>query len=233
LYEELVRRLATGIPGESDADRYRRQIISRHLMLFSGDPDGAVATIDGMTPDQQEFVRHHLLGMWSMIDTSGHPVAVRRWSAALPELRLATQRLSAVAESLEVKSLAFCKEIQSFGQVTKFETNRFEPGQKVILYCEIDNFVAKSTPDGYETALQGSYEVFDSKGQKVAGQVLPADKQVCANYLRDYFIAYQMGLPTGLEPGDYRLELTMECLNGQKYGQSSIPVTITAAAASR
>jgi hypothetical protein len=144
----------------------------------------------------------------------------------LPELRLATQHLSLIAESLEVRSLAFCREIQSYGQTTPFESSRFEPGQKVILYCEIDNFTALKTQDGYETHLQGSYEVFDSKGQKVAGQVLPADKQLCANHLRDYFIAYQMGLPTGLEPGSYRLELTMECLQGQKYGQASIPFEI-------
>lgn len=226
LYAELAKRLKEPTAGESDADRYRRQIIGRNLMLFSGDPDAAVVAFDGMTETEQEFLRHYLLGVWSMVDTSGHPVAARRWSAALPEMRMATQKLSGASETLEIKSLAFCSEIQSFGQVTKFDTNRFDAGQKVILYCEIDNFLAQSTPEGFETHLQGSYEVFDAKGQKVAGQVLPADKQVCDNYLRDYFIAYQMNLPSGLEPGEYRLELTMECLKGQKYGQSSLTLQI-------
>ena len=231
LYAELSRRLATGVAGESDADRYRRQIISRHLMLFSGNPDGAVAAIDGMTASEQEFLRHYLLGVWAMVDESGHPVAARRWTAAVPEMRMATQQLAASAELLDVRSLAFCKEIQSFGQITKFDSSRFEAGQKVILYCEVDNFVAKSTAEGFETHLQGSYEVFDSNDRKVAGQVLPADKQMCANYLRDYFIAYQMSLPSGLEPGEYRLELSMECLKGQKYGQASIPLQIVKSAA--
>jgi len=226
LYAELAKRLKEPTAGESDADRYRRQIIGRNLMLFSGDPDAAVAAFDGMTETEQEFLRHYLLGVWSMVDTSGHPVAARRWSAALPEMRMATQKLSGASETLDIKSLAFCSEIQSFGQVTKFDTNRFNVGQKVILYCEIDNFLAQSTPEGFETHLRGSYEVFDSKGQKVAGQVLPADKQVCDNYLRDYFIAYQMNLPSGLEPGEYRLELTIECLQGQKYGQSSLALQI-------
>jgi len=228
LYNELLRRLKSTPPGGSDADQYRAQIIARHLMLFSGNPDGAVESLEGMSLTEQEFLRHHLLGVWSMVDSSGHPVASRRWSSALPEFRLATQKLSAATESLQVGSLALCREIQSFGQVTKFDSDRFTPGQKVILYCEIDNFVAKSTPAGFETNLQGSYEVFNAKNQKVAGQVLPADKQVCANYLRDYFIAYQMNLPSGLEPGDYRLELTMECITGEKYGQASLPLRITA-----
>lgn len=226
LYNELVRRLERAVPGESEADRYRRQIISRHLMLFAGNPDSAVTAFDGMKQTEQDFLRHYLLGVWSMIDSHGHPVAARRWSAAIPEMRQATQQLSAASESLDVRSLAFCKEIQSFGQVTAFESKRFEAGQKVILYCEIDNFLAQSTADGFETHLQGSYEFFDSQGRKVAGQVLPADKQLCANHLRDYFIAYQMNLPTNLDAGDYRLELTMECLKGQKYGQASIPLAI-------
>jgi hypothetical protein len=226
LYQELVKRMEQASPGESDADRYRRNIIARHLMMFSGNPDAAVAPIDGMSEKEQEFLRHYLLGMWSMVDTAGHPVAARRWSAALPEIRQATQQLASAAEALDIRSLAFCREIQSYGQTTKFDSNRFEPGQKVILYCEIDNFVAEKTQAGFETHLQGSYEVFDSKGTKVAGQVLPADQQVCANYLRDYFIAYQMSLPIGLEPGTYRMQLTMECMKGQKYGQASIPLEI-------
>jgi hypothetical protein len=44
--------------------------------------------------------------------------------------------------------------------------------------------------------------------------------------LRDYFIAYQMHLPAQLTPGKYRLELTMECAKGKKYGQGSLPLEI-------
>ncbi len=96
----------------------------------------------------------------------------------------------------------------------------------MILYCEVDNFVSESTTEGFETQLQGSYEVFDSKGQKVAGQVLPADTQTSATALRDYFIAYQMGLPAGLAAGKYQLTLTMECQKGKKYGRATIPFEI-------
>ncbi len=226
LYAELIRRQQAMVAGESDADRYRRELIARHLTLFSGDPDAAVEPIDEMGDREQEFLRHQLLGLWTMIDQSGHPVATRRWSAAVPEFREAMRNLASAAESLEVNSLAFCSEIQSFGQVTKFPTSRFSPGQKVILYCEVDNFVSESNAAGYETQLQGSYEVFDSKGQKVAGQVLPADTQTSATALRDYFIAYQMGLPSGLPAGSYQLTLTMECQKGKKYGRATIPFEI-------
>lgn len=226
LFAELLETLQTPLPGESDGDRFRRDVIRRHLLVLSGDPDTAVDAMKGLTRPEQEFLRHHLLAVWQMTNPEGHPVASRRLSSALPKIQTANQHLRQASEQLDLRSLAFCTEIVSFGQVKRFQTSRFDGGQKVILYCEVDNFVAEKNSDGYETELQGSYEVFDESGNKVAGLVLPADRQICDHYLRDYFIAYQMNLPTELQPGNYRLELTMECVKGKKFGQASIPLTI-------
>jgi hypothetical protein len=226
LFAELLETLQTPLPGESDGDRFRRDVIRRHLLVLSGDPDTAVDAMKGLTRPEQEFLRHHLLAVWQMTNPEGHPVASRRLSSALPKIQTANQHLREATEQLEVRSLAFCTEIVSFGQVKRFQTSRFDSGQKVILYCEVDNFVAEKTSDGYETELQGSYEVLDDSGNKVAGLVLPADRQTCDHYLRDYFIAYQMNLPAELQPGNYRLELTMECVKGKKFGQANIPLTI-------
>ena len=133
---------------------------------------------------------------------------------------------AAATDSLEIRSLAFCTEIESYGQIKPFKNNRFEAGQQVILYCEIENFTASDTEEGFETHLQGSYDLFNENDEKVVSQLLPADQQVSANYLRDYFIAYQMHLPEQLRKGKYRLQLTMEDVNGKKYGQSSIQLEI-------
>lgn len=226
LFEKLVQKLATAPSGESDADRASRMIKLRHLMVLSGDPDGAVEQVDGMTEAEQEYLRHQLLGLWTMIDPQGHPVASRRFSTAISQIREAAKFAAAATDSLEVRSLAFCTEIESYGQIKPFKNNRFEPGQQVILYCEIENFTANETEEGFETHLQGSYDLFNENDEKVVSQLLPEDQQVSANYLRDYFIAYQMHLPEQLRKGKYRLQLTMEDVNGKKYGQSSIPVEI-------
>ena len=226
LIAELVQRLSTAVPDESEAERSSRLIKLRHLMVLAGDPDSAVAQIEGMAEAEQEYLRHHLLGLWTMIDPQGHPIPSRRFTTAIPQIREAAKFAAAATDSLEVRSLAFCTEIESYGQITPFSGNRFNPGQQVILYCEIENFTVKKVDAGYETHLQGSYDVYDGKNEKVFSQVLPADQQVSANYLRDYFIAYQMYLPSELSPGTYRLQLTMEDANGKKYGQSSIPFEI-------
>ena len=226
LYNALVKQLSTAPQGESESQRSSRLIKLRHLMVLSGDVDSAVKKIEGMSESEQEFLRHQLLGLWTMVDPSGHPVASRRITTALPQLRQATQFAAAATDSLEVRSVSFCSEIESYGQIKPFKSNRFDAGQQVILYCEIENFSAKKSDEGYVTEMQGSYDIFDENNQKVVSQLLPADRQASSNYLRDYYIAYQMHLPKQLPAGKYRLQLTMEDVGGKKYGQSSIDLEI-------
>ncbi|WP_372720284.1 hypothetical protein [Novipirellula sp.] len=227
LYETLLKRVASATPGESEAEKARRVITARHLMVLAGNPDRAVEKIEGMTDKEQEYLRHQLLGLWTMVDPDGHPVQSRRFSSALPQLREATKYLAAATDSLEVRSLAFCTEILAYGQIKPFTSNRFQSGQQVILYCEVENFIARKIDNGFQTHLQGSYDILDANNQKVASQLLPADQQTSSNYLRDYFIAYQMHLPKQLPAGNYRLQLTMEDVEGKKYGQASIPFEIS------
>ncbi len=226
LYAELLQRLSKAQPGESEAQRAGRLIKQRHLMVLAGDPDAAVQKIEEMSEQEQEYLRHQLLGLWTMVDPDGHPVPSRRFTTALPQLREATKFAAAATDSLDVRSLAFCTAIESYGQIKTFPGNRFDAGQRVILYCEVENFTVGKTSEGFETHLQGSYDIYNDKNEKVVSQLLPADKQVSANYLRDYFIAYQMHLPQQLTPGTYRLQLTMEDVTGKKYGQASIPLEI-------
>ncbi|MGI9471355.1 MAG: hypothetical protein ACR2NZ_07490 [Rubripirellula sp.] len=226
LFAKLLTELATAPQGESEAEKNGRLIRLRHLMVLSGDPDAAVEKIEGMSDAEQEFLRHQLLGLWTMIDPQGHPVPSRRFTTAIPQIREAAKFAAAATDSLEVRSLAFCTEIESYGQIKSFPGNRFDSGQQVILYCEIENFSVQKVERGFETHLQGSYDIYNSDNEKVVSQLLPADQQVSSNYLRDYFIAYQMHLPQQLSAGTYRMQLTMEDVNGKKYGQASIPFEI-------
>jgi hypothetical protein len=226
LYGELLARLSREPVGESEAARNSRVIKQRHLMVLAGNPDAAVEKFDAMSAAEQEYLRHQLLGLWTMVDPQGHPVPSRRFTTALPQMREATKFAAAATDSLDVRSLAFCTAIESYGQIKTFPGNHFDAGQQVILYCEIENFTVENTAEGFQTHLQGSYDIFNADNEKVVSQLLPADKQVSANYLRDYFIAYQMHLPQQLSAGTYRLQLTMEDVSGKKYGQANIPLEI-------
>lgn len=226
LFAQLVELLGKPVEGESTGDRVRRELVRTHLQVLAGDAEWTLDRLEGMGQREEDFLRNHLVAVGKLVDPEAHPVPARRFASALPEYRAAVMNLGTSAEHLEIRSAAFCKEIISFGQVKRFGDEPFEAGQKVIVYCEIDNFVAEKTAVGYETEVQGSYELFDAAGVKVGGQVLPKDLQQCDHPLRDYFIAYQMHLPARLDAGQYRLELTMECLRGKKYGQVSLPLVI-------
>jgi hypothetical protein len=134
--------------------------------------------------------------------------------------------MAAATDSLELRSLEFCTEIESYGQIKPFPGNRFSAGQQVILYCEVENFAAADRDGHFQTQLQGNYDIYDASGRKVISQLLPVDQQRSRNRLRDYFVAYQMNLPKALPTGTYRLQLTIEDVVGKKYGQQDIPFEI-------
>ena len=226
LFDALLGRLQTAPENETEADRHRRMIMARHLMVLAGEPDRAVDDLAGLTAEEQDYLRHQLTGLWNIVDPKGHPVVSRRMTKALPSIRQAAQHLAEAADSLDVRSLEFCTEIEAYGQIKPFPNREFQPGQQVILYCEIENFRAETVDGRYQTALQGSYDIIDASGSRIASQTLPEDRQTANHYLRDYFIAYQMFLPDDIAAGRYRLRLTMEDLNGKKYGQSEIPFEI-------
>ena len=115
----------------------------------------------------------------------------------------------------------------------EFPRKEFQPKQQVILYAEVENFAAESKGvAGFETELQGSYEILDSSGQIIASRQLQLDKEICRNYRRDYFLAYRIYMPDNISPGRYRLELTVEDLKakgkyqGRKLGDGVIEFTI-------
>ena len=134
--------------------------------------------------------------------------------------REATAHLAAVS-NLEVRSVAFCTQVDGYGIYQKFAKNHFVPDQDVLLYCEIDNVAAEKVKSGYETQLQGSYEIRDAQGRLVADQELPMEPEVCMNHRRDYFMVYRIYVPTQIPAGNYELRLTIQDKKGGKYGHSS------------
>jgi hypothetical protein len=122
-----------------------------------------------------------------------------------------------------VRNLAFCTEVSSYGVFKRFEREELRPGEKVVLYAEVENYLSQATPRGYHTALGGSYQIFDSRGQKIDEHELPLMEEHCQNPRRDYFLAYDsLRLPRELLDGKYSLKLSIEDTLGKKIGQSSI-----------
>ncbi len=226
LGNELIERLeeaeATAVDPDSKVDISRKQ---RFLHLALGDLESAQKPIEGLDSGAQEYVSQTLQGLHDATDPKGHPSVRRKLSKALKSHRGATQKLASVA-SLELMNLAFCKEIDGFGEIKKFRSSRFRGDQQVLLYCELENFVSTKVAAGFQTRLQGTYEILDEDGKRVMEQLLPEDTDTCANQRRDFYIAYRFHLPKRIAPGIYSLRLVIEDMQGHKFGKSEIDFEI-------
>jgi hypothetical protein len=229
LEEEVQLRRISATPNNELA-RLEQQL--RLLYAAAERVDDAVRGIDALPISEREAFKHAMFGVSTWLSEAEPRKSPLRNARALRSFRDATTHLSAVSK-LDLKNLALCERVESFGWFTEFPRYEFQPKQQVILYVEVDNFVAiEKSPNSYETELQGHYQIFDARGNIVAERKLPLDRELCRNYRRDYFLAYPIYMPDQIESGKYRLELTIEDLKaegeyqGRKFGEGMIEFTI-------
>lgn len=226
LAEQLIESLEAEEIDPTAPVGYQKLVMLRTLYALTERVDEAAEPIAGLEIAEQQFLQNQMLALAAVATPGNSPVRSRRYVQSLPHLRQAVSHLAAATGSLELTSLQFCTDVQDFGIVEPFELNRFKPGQEVLLYCEIENFGAEQNDKGFETHFEGLYELFNSQGERVLRQELPADQQTCNRLRRDYFIAYHMYLPQRLAAGDYRLRLTIEDIKSKKYGQADVEFEI-------
>jgi len=204
----------------------------RLAYLTAGRLDDAVSAVESLDGPQRGGFKHVMFGLGVWLSPDEARRAPLRTAKVLESFREATKELAATSK-LTIPKLCFCERVDCFGSYSEFPRNEFQPKQQVILYTEIENFTAEhKLPAGYETELQGSYQIFDASGQIVAERELPLDKEVCRNLRHDYFLAYRIYLPDSISPGNYRLELTIEDLKargkylGRKLGEGMIEFAV-------
>ena len=227
--EAEIRNRRSQNTSDEELPRLEQQL---RLMYLAADRiDDAVASVESLDEPQREAFKHLMFGLGVWLSPDEARRGPLRSAKVLRSLRDSTLELAA-ASKLELSSPIFCERVEQFGWYSEFPRNEFRPKQQVILYVEVQNFAAEKKGNSYETELQGSYQIFDAGGRIVAERQLPLDREICRNYRRDYFLAYQMYLPESIEPGRYRLELTIEDLKasgeyqGRKFGEGMIEFTI-------
>jgi hypothetical protein len=233
LEEDLRARVAVATDTKSpDTEVGRLEQQLRLLYAMAERPDDAVRPIEVLSEPEREAYKQLLFGVSTWLAPEEARRAPLRNARVLRSLRDATRELAA-ASKLDLRNVTFCERVESFGWFTQFTRNEFQPKQQVLLYVEVDNFVAQEKgPHSFETELQGHYQIFDSRENIVAERQLPLDREVCRNYRRDYFLAYPIFLPESIAPGRYRLELTIEDhkagsdYQGRKFGQAAIEFSI-------
>ena len=211
-----------------DEDRVRREVILRFLYLASDNPqtrERAINPIDPLDKSEREYWAKQLFSLKSLLEYEMNPNKDRRASAALVNLRNAVGSLADIS-TLQVRDLRLCTEVRGYGVYNEFSEMRFKAGQRAILYAEIDNFSSERKATGFETHLEGQFDIYDRVGIRVASHKFANETDFCRRRRRDFFLPYHMYFPDDIAPGNYRLELTVTDIKANKIGQESIDFTI-------
>jgi hypothetical protein len=195
------------------------QLRLRMLLVAAGRYKEARAPWVGGTADQQRLLNEWVEAAIAL--ASAEPDAdgdsTDKAMAAVENLR---HRLAAAAP-LRVRGVGLVSRVDGFGVITPFPGDVFQPGQWVIVYCELDNFASRITDDGqFETRLSLRIEVLSAEG---ASHLVQEDKEVVdrsRNQRRDFFLARRLRLPANLPPGEYVVRVSVTDRVAGKVGES-------------
>lgn len=197
----------------------------RTLQLIAGNEKDAYRAIPGASPAQQDYWSKQLFAINAYLNATAQFDEKQRAIAALAPLDDARSRLSELA-SLRVRNLSFVESVDGFGVYQPSEGAKFTPGQKVMLYAEVENFTSNASAAGYATSLGTSFKVLDEGDRLVDGKQFPDVQDSCRNRRRDFHMQYELALPERIYPGPYKIELTITDHNSGKIGQATLPFEI-------
>jgi len=226
--DQTIRLLESQVsPAPASSEQIAQHARLRMLYLLSGRRDDALKPIPAVAPGTQDFWSNEFYGLASLLEGASGGSPSRLAADAHRPLSDAVARLGESCPLL-LGNLAFVTEVQSYGVFKRFAKYEFAPGQKLLLYAEVENFKSTEMEKGFRTELKSSYEILDSSGRRVAEHEFKANEEYCANRRRDFFIGYEFLLPERIYPGKHVLRLTVEDTASGKVGESSIEFTVTA-----
>lgn len=169
----------------------------------------------------------------------------RVWNNVLAALSTATSaetvdatalshHLGAAVETLEsyaplrIRVLSLCRKVQGFGQYEPLDGPTVRSGQSLWVYCEMEGLKYEGANDDYRSRLSSQVEVVPAAGgAPVWSKALGTAEDHCRRRRRDYYVNYQLALPSTVAPGPYTLRLTQTDLLSGASVSSSTDFTIT------
>lgn len=219
--------------GPRPSDSERRLYIEKHvalrmLYLMAGQQERALQAIPAIDPGDQEFWQQMFWSIANYFDGQNVPDRGHRAALAATQLRTAIDRLQESAR-LELRNVAFCHKITSFGNYERFDRDEFTPGQPVLMYAELSNF--KSTPASggkYLTRVRSTVEIYNAAGGLVTRFPFPETEDLCLNHRRDYYHSYEFNVPAEgkITLGPHTLKLIVEDRLSEKVAEETLRFTV-------
>ena len=244
--EQLERSIAqlsneveqTGPNAEAD-----QQIRLMLLKLAAGENLPSRITINSQDPHYKKYWHHQLSSLKMLLNERPIEPATdaaraahrrRRTTRAAEQLEYALDQLSGIS-AMRLSECAFATEVRGFGQFTPIQGN-FQAGQEVLIYCEIENYSLKQeTIEGEQkqvAELQGQYSIIDSNNRVVYQNQYQPVKDVSQRRRKDFYMFFPVTVPQ-MAPGQYRLQMSVDDLVGNKIASSREDLVFQVAATPR
>lgn len=200
-------RLPSGKPAQPTEWR-RRQTDLRLLHMIAGRSAESIRIIESLPEEEQEYWQSLMLSMNRFRQAGEDSDRPEQLTESLQHLRNATKKLQPLAQ-LSIPRIILCDRIDGFGSVAEFPTANFEPGQRILVYTELQNFRSELTADGrYRSEFAAVLEFLREGEDEVVDTIrVPQIEDLCDVERTDYFQSFELTLPA-LE-GKYLMRLRL------------------------
>jgi hypothetical protein len=184
----------------------------RLLEMLQRQMDGLEKRQQGLTASEREFWQKQFESINQALSGSDYSDSdLARLQTAkdlLEDLKQSVRQLESQAK-LKVFNGEFCTEISGFGQFRAFPSTQFRAQQRMLIYCEVENYTSAERDLSFHTTLRGSYLIRDGQGRAVQQAQFATVEDVSSSRRHDFYMYFPIQL-TELPPGEYRLELNVE-----------------------
>jgi len=130
---------------------------------------------------------------------------------------------------LAVRTACFASAVRAWGDVDRFAADRFRPGEEVIVYLELDELTAGSSPAGHTTCVDTVLRLVDGAGATLHTWRFDPVAETCGTRRRDYFTRYVVRFPEAVPAGACRVEAAVTDTIAGATAMATLPLEIVAA----
>ncbi len=133
-----------------------------------------------------------------------------------------------IAPPFEVRNACFASRVQAWGVLDRFSEARFQPGQEVIVYFELDHLSSTESAAGHTTCIDASLKLVDASGQTVEEWSFEPIAETCPAKRRDYFARYVIRIPETVT-GPCRLDIAVVDTLADASANATLPLDLAMA----
>lgn len=131
-----------------------------------------------------------------------------------------------VPPAFSIQNACFASRVRAWGVVERFDASRFQPGQEVIVYFELDQLSAREHVDGHTTRIDTSLRLVGADGRRIHEWTFEPLEETSEGRRHDYFARYLVTLPETLPEGQCQLEVAVSDAIAGRTSHASLPLEV-------